>query len=82
MELVLSNWEDTESLQLVCTLFDCCVSPAVGQVSNALQLSPEDFKEKYGGTMPSQTENVVFTCLAGVRSKTALDTAASLGYSK
>ncbi|XP_012680017.1 thiosulfate sulfurtransferase/rhodanese-like domain-containing protein 3 [Clupea harengus] len=58
------------------------INVPLGQVSNALQLSPEDFKEKYGGTMPSQTENVVFTCLAGVRSKTALDTAASLGYSK
>ncbi|KAG5271219.1 hypothetical protein AALO_G00177230 [Alosa alosa] len=53
----------------------------LGQVSNALQLKPEDFKEKYGGNMPSQAGNIVFTCLAGVRSKTALDAAASLGYS-
>lgn len=57
------------------------INVPLGQVSNALQLSPEDFKEKYGGTMPPQTGNIVFTCLAGVRSKSALDTAASLGYS-
>lgn len=53
---------------------------AVGQVNTALQLGPEEFKEKYGGEMPQQTDNVVFSCLAGVRSKNALDTAASLGY--
>ncbi|KAL2084827.1 hypothetical protein ACEWY4_020345 [Coilia grayii] len=57
------------------------INVPLGQVSNALQLSAEEFKERYGGTMPSQTNNIVFTCLAGVRSKTALDTAASLGYS-
>ncbi|XP_062394233.1 thiosulfate sulfurtransferase/rhodanese-like domain-containing protein 3 [Sardina pilchardus] len=53
----------------------------LGQVSSALQLNPEDFQEKYGGNMPTQAGNIVFTCLAGVRSKNALDTAASLGYS-
>lgn len=58
----------------------CLLDFAVGQVNTALQLGPEDFKEKYGGEMPQQTDNIVFTCLAGVRSKTALNTAASLGY--
>lgn len=58
----------------------CFFGFAVGQVSTALQLHPEEFKEKYGAEMPQQTENVVFTCLAGIRSKTALDTATSLGY--
>lgn len=53
---------------------------AVGQVSTALQLHPEEFKEKYGAEMPQQTDNVVFSCLAGVRSKNALDTATSLGF--
>lgn len=57
------------------------INVPLGQVSNALKLSAEEFQERYGGTMPSQTENIVFTCLAGVRSKTALDTATSLGYS-
>lgn len=52
----------------------------VAQVNTALQLGPEDFKEKYGGELPHQTDNVVFTCLAGIRSKTALNTAITLGY--
>ncbi|XP_072525383.1 thiosulfate sulfurtransferase/rhodanese-like domain-containing protein 3 [Salminus brasiliensis] len=51
------------------------------QVNGALQLEPEEFKEKYGGDMPSTTENIVFTCLAGMRSVKALQTAMSLGYS-
>ncbi|XP_041799083.1 thiosulfate sulfurtransferase/rhodanese-like domain-containing protein 3 [Chelmon rostratus] len=52
----------------------------LGQLNTALQLSSEEFKEKYGGEMPQQTDNVVFSCLAGIRSKIALDTAALLGY--
>lgn len=53
---------------------------SVGQVKTALQLSSEEFKEKYGGEKPQQSDNIVFSCLAGIRSKKALDTAISLGY--
>lgn len=56
------------------------INVPLGQVNTALQLGPEEFKEKYGGEMPQQTDNVVFSCLAGVRSKNALNTATSLGY--
>lgn len=56
------------------------INVPLGQVNTALQLAPEEFNEKYGGKMPQHTDNVVFTCLAGIRSKTALDTATSLGY--
>ncbi|XP_008275846.1 thiosulfate sulfurtransferase/rhodanese-like domain-containing protein 3 [Stegastes partitus] len=56
------------------------INVPLGQVNTALQLGPEEFKEKYGGEMPQQTDNIVFSCLAGIRSKNALDTAASLGY--
>uniref|UniRef100_A0A3B4BEQ4 Sulfurtransferase n=1 Tax=Periophthalmus magnuspinnatus TaxID=409849 RepID=A0A3B4BEQ4_9GOBI len=41
---------------------------------------PQEFQEKYGGEMPQPTDNIVFTCLAGVRSLIALETATSLGY--
>lgn len=54
----------------------------VGHVSEALQLKPQEFKEKYGGEMPSTGEQLVFSCLAGVRSQKALEAAKSLGYSK
>lgn len=56
------------------------INVPLGQVNLALQLDPEEFKEKYGGDMPQPTDSVVFTCLAGVRSKKALDAATSLGY--
>ncbi|XP_004541697.2 thiosulfate sulfurtransferase/rhodanese-like domain-containing protein 3 [Maylandia zebra] len=56
------------------------INVPLAQVNTALQLGPEDFKEKYGGEIPHQTDNVVFTCLAGIRSKTALNTAITLGY--
>ncbi|KAL7842946.1 hypothetical protein SRHO_G00246350 [Serrasalmus rhombeus] len=56
------------------------INVPLGQVNGALQLKPEEFKEKYGGGMPSTTENVVFTCLAGARSIKALEAAVSLGY--
>ncbi|XP_016372250.1 thiosulfate sulfurtransferase/rhodanese-like domain-containing protein 3 isoform X2 [Sinocyclocheilus rhinocerous] len=58
------------------------INVPLGQVNSALQLKPDEFKEKYGGDMPSQSQNIVFTCLAGVRSKTALETSVSLGYTK
>ncbi|KAK5922749.1 hypothetical protein CgunFtcFv8_019987 [Champsocephalus gunnari] len=56
------------------------INVPLAQVGNALQLDAEEFNEKYGGEMPQQTDNIVFTCLAGIRSKNALDTATSLGY--
>uniref|UniRef100_A0A4W5MKK4 Thiosulfate sulfurtransferase like domain containing 3 n=1 Tax=Hucho hucho TaxID=62062 RepID=A0A4W5MKK4_9TELE len=52
----------------------------LGQVNIALQLNPEEFKEKYGGDMPQPTDHIVFSCLAGIRSQKALDQAVSLGY--
>lgn len=70
-------FKDTLYKLLYCTLFS-----AVGQVNGALQLTPDEFKEKYGGVMPSQSQTIVFSCLAGVRSMNALETAVSLGYTK
>lgn len=52
----------------------------LGQVNTALQLPPEEFKEKFGGDMPQQEDHIVFTCLAGIRSRNALKAATSLGY--
>ncbi|KAM9805926.1 thiosulfate sulfurtransferase/rhodanese-like domain-containing protein 3 [Syngnathus typhle] len=52
----------------------------LGQVNTALQLDPEEFNEKYGGEMPQKVDNIVFTCLAGIRSKNALEMASELGY--
>ncbi|XP_061676624.1 thiosulfate sulfurtransferase/rhodanese-like domain-containing protein 3 isoform X2 [Syngnathoides biaculeatus] len=56
------------------------INVPLGQVNTALQLGPEEFNEKYGGELPQRVDNIVFTCLAGIRSKTALDMASELGY--
>ncbi|XP_076780203.1 thiosulfate sulfurtransferase/rhodanese-like domain-containing protein 3 isoform X2 [Arvicanthis niloticus] len=51
------------------------------EVGEALQMNPRDFKEKYHEVKPSKSDRLVFSCLAGVRSKKAMDTAISLGFS-
>lgn len=50
------------------------------EVGEALQMNPVDFKEKYCQVKPSKSDRLVFSCLAGVRSKKAMDTAISLGF--
>lgn len=62
--------------------FPGALNVPLGQINTALRLEAEEFEEKFGGAMPEQTDSIVFTCLAGVRSKTALDTATSLGYQR
>ncbi|XP_077577292.1 thiosulfate sulfurtransferase/rhodanese-like domain-containing protein 3 [Stigmatopora nigra] len=52
----------------------------LGELPTALQLSPEEFTEKYGSKMPQQVDNIVFTCRRGIRSKTAINIASELGY--
>ncbi|XP_055783902.1 thiosulfate sulfurtransferase/rhodanese-like domain-containing protein 3 [Salvelinus fontinalis] len=56
------------------------INVPLGPVNIALQLNPEEFKEKYGGDMPQPTDLIVFSCLAGIRSQKALDQAVSLEY--
>ncbi|XP_006881298.1 PREDICTED: thiosulfate sulfurtransferase/rhodanese-like domain-containing protein 3 [Elephantulus edwardii] len=50
------------------------------EVGQALQMNARDFKDKYNEVKPSESDNLVFSCFAGVRSKKALDTALSLGF--
>ncbi|KAI5140352.1 thiosulfate sulfurtransferase/rhodanese-like domain-containing protein 3 [Manis pentadactyla] len=50
------------------------------EVGEALQMNAEDFKQRYKEVQPSKSDSVVFSCLAGVRSKKALYTALSLGF--
>ncbi|XP_038616749.1 thiosulfate sulfurtransferase/rhodanese-like domain-containing protein 3 [Tachyglossus aculeatus] len=52
----------------------------LAEVAEALQMNPSDFKDKYHQAMPSKSDSIVFSCLAGVRSKQALATALSLGF--
>ncbi len=58
-------------------------SLAVGELEDALELSTEDFLRKYRSPKPHKTDtNVVFHCLAGIRSHSAMETAHLLGYNK
>ncbi|XP_059111677.1 thiosulfate sulfurtransferase/rhodanese-like domain-containing protein 3 [Peromyscus eremicus] len=52
----------------------------LGEVGEALQMNPKDFKEKYHEVKPSKSDSLVFSCFAGIRSKKAMDTAISLGF--
>ncbi|KAF2983415.1 hypothetical protein EK904_008688, partial [Melospiza melodia maxima] len=54
----------------------------LGELMEALQMDPTDFKEQYNQKMPSKSDPVVFSCLAGTRSKQALGFAMSLGFSR
>uniref|UniRef100_A0A7M4FP48 Thiosulfate sulfurtransferase like domain containing 3 n=1 Tax=Crocodylus porosus TaxID=8502 RepID=A0A7M4FP48_CROPO len=54
----------------------------VGEVVEALWMNPEDFKEQYSQDMPAKSDHIIFSCMAGVRSKRALDIAMSLGFSR
>ena len=60
-----------------------CINHLVGQVTEALKLSDEEFLNEYGVPKPSRDDsNIVFHCRSGIRSKTALEFAYQLGYSK
>ncbi|KAM6272108.1 thiosulfate:glutathione sulfurtransferase [Spheniscus humboldti] len=54
----------------------------LGELVEALQMDPTEFKEQYNQKMPSKSDPVVFSCLAGTRSKQALAFAMSLGFSR
>ncbi|XP_057220084.1 thiosulfate sulfurtransferase/rhodanese-like domain-containing protein 3 [Malurus melanocephalus] len=54
----------------------------LGELMEALQMDPTEFKEQYNQKMPSKSDPVVFSCMAGTRSKQALGFAMSLGFSR
>ncbi|XP_006118497.3 thiosulfate sulfurtransferase/rhodanese-like domain-containing protein 3 [Pelodiscus sinensis] len=54
----------------------------LGEVVEALQMNSKDFKRRYNQDMPTKSDHLVFSCMAGVRSKKALDIAMSLGFSR
>ncbi|NXN28016.1 TSTD3 protein, partial [Nycticryphes semicollaris] len=53
----------------------------LGELVEALQMDPTEFKEQYHQKMPAKSDPVVFSCLSGKRSKQALGFATSLGFS-
>ncbi|XP_053316814.1 thiosulfate sulfurtransferase/rhodanese-like domain-containing protein 3 [Spea bombifrons] len=53
----------------------------LGDLTAALQMSPNEFQEKYQKNIPDKSSKLVFSCLAGIRSERALGVASSLGFS-
>ncbi|XP_073697481.1 thiosulfate:glutathione sulfurtransferase-like [Garra rufa] len=55
----------------------------LGDVEQALKLSPDQFRERYGVPKPGlEDSGFVLYCQRGIRSLTALEFARDLGYSK
>ncbi len=53
----------------------------VPEVTNAFAMSPEDFKQKYGFSMPEKSaDNIIVGCLFAIRSKEAGLFLQKIGY--
>lgn len=63
-------------------LFQRIVYFVVNQVSEALQLSPSDFRRRFLVEKPRKKDVVIFNCRSGKRSLDATNQAHKLGYSK
>ena len=63
-----------------CVHVSCCNT--VGQVAEALDMSPHRFKALYGVDKPEDDGKIIFSCLMGGRSFHAIQIAEALGYTK
>ena len=54
----------------------------VDEVEDAFQMDAELFEEKYKSPLPDKDRNIIFYCMAGIRSLEALESAHQLGYTK
>ena len=54
----------------------------MSSVEEELNLSEDDFKEKYGRDKPTFEDEIIFHCKMGGRAGKAADIAISLGYVK
>ena len=58
------------------------VNLPLSDLSGALRMDGDKFKEKYGFKRPEFEQEVVFYCRSGMRSSTASDVARRNGYKK
>ncbi|XKL62280.1 hypothetical protein PGB90_002113 [Kerria lacca] len=56
------------------------VNIPLAEVESALQLSNDEFENKYSKNKPINTATIVFSCRLGKRSEMAMQTAIKLGY--
>lgn len=79
-ELKLSLKKSKKIPELIKTLFKRLI--LVLTVQDALKLSPEEFKSKFGREKPSSDTEVIFHCMKGGRAQKAMDAAIELGFKK
>lgn len=52
----------------------------MAEVGDALRLSEDEFKGKFGFEKPDKDDDLVFYCKAGIRAMGGAEQASSLGY--
>jgi len=56
---------------------------SVRKVPDAFTMDPEEFEEQYNVKKPNKNDaNIVFHCLAGVRSRAAMEAVHQIGFTK
>ena len=56
---------------------------SVRNVPDAFIMDPEEFEEQYNVKKPNKNDaNIVFHCLAGVRSRAAMEAVHQIGFTK
>ena len=56
---------------------------SVRKVPDAFTMDPEEFEEQYNIKKPNKNDaNIVFHCLAGVRSRAAMEAVHQIGFTK
>lgn len=58
------------------------VNVPLSVLSEALQMTPDQFRNTYGFEMPEKNKEVIFYCRSGKRSTTASELAADKGWNK
>lgn len=61
----------------------CATNIPLRKVPEAFTMDPEEFEEEYNVKKPEKNDaNIVFHCLAGIRSRAAMDAVHQIGYTK
>lgn len=61
----------------------CATNIPLRKVPEAFTMDPEEFEEQYNVKKPSKNDaNIVFHCLAGVRSRAAMEAVHQIGFTK
>lgn len=61
----------------------CATNIPLRKVPEAFTMDPEEFEEEYNAKKPNKNDaNIVFHCLAGIRSRAAMEAVHQIGFTK